>query len=770
MKIKTVVDDVETFGQRRNVAKKFTQKTSPKQIDILVNRIYSRKVDAVIRELCCNAYDAHKMLGKETTPFDISLPSAIDPRFIVRDYGPGVSEQDVEDVLTTFFESTKDASDDFIGGFGLGFKVPFALVDTFSINSYQNGGMMTYTMYRENGELMWRPETMEPLPTDEPDGLEVIVPISQELHAEFAQVAPDILYWFETPPQFSAAEETFKRYDDACKLDLTDEYGRIRIFSNINRGYGYNRYTMLGGHGYNTVILTMGQVAYRLEGMQTNLPTTTVLDIPIGSVEIQPGRETLSYDAATKEYLQARLDSAVKTITEHYQKDIEGSTSLRDAYIRASKDENRPDFVTLQYKDQPIQPYHVQTYYFPVQGCEPIVEQVPNKFDWQDHPTLFGVAVQRNLVNSIIQGSTQVMAWFKQHAESTATPESLLNFVKPIYVFLDEEIGLKKKLTKVRNKVREKYANSKQLTVLVYVTGQQNYYESEDTTFHGRELLEKTAADEYVKLLHPDDEYYRVSKMTSTRERNAHVWQIPTGARSLGRKSWRVTPLPSKPAIYWPIENQSLQGFTNRQDSYAQWSNGHADTTAIYRMITGHFTAKEKKEVYLVPVGQIKDLPKGWVSVFKLIADQLGEWRKDRTFLKSIAWARHGRLEYSAKATMVGFLKKELTKGHELFDVITEHEAQKDPHEAEARTAIAMMWLLGDKRVDYKAQEHANRATRLRNSRRSGKVTVLGRNIRIEKITEKYPLVFGNHYYGNDKKIFAELALYANAKYEMAKA
>ena len=119
---------------------------------------------------------------------------------------------------------------------------------------------------------------------------------------------------------------------------------------------------------------------------------------------------------------------------------------------------------------------------------------------------------------------------------------------------------------------------------------------------------------------------------------------------------------------------------------------------------------------------------------------------------------------------MVGYLKKELTKGHELFDVITEHEAQKDPHEADARTAIAMMWLLGDKRVDYKAQEHASRAARLRNSRRSGKVTVLGRNIRIEKITEKYPLIFGNHYYGNDKKIFAELALYANAKYEMAKA
>jgi HSP90 family molecular chaperone len=62
-----------------------------KAFSILSDGLYSNKIKAVIRELSTNAYDAHVSAGCPDSPFRVQLPTKLEPVFVVRDFGTGLS-------------------------------------------------------------------------------------------------------------------------------------------------------------------------------------------------------------------------------------------------------------------------------------------------------------------------------------------------------------------------------------------------------------------------------------------------------------------------------------------------------------------------------------------------------------------------------------------------------------------------------------------------------------------------------------------------------
>ena len=113
----------------------FKIQASSKAFDILSSNIYQNKVRAVVREISCNAVDAHTAAGNPD-PIKVHLPTTLEPHFSVRDFGIGLSDEDVREIFTTYFCSTKTSSNDFVGALGLGSKSPFCLVDSFTVTSY----------------------------------------------------------------------------------------------------------------------------------------------------------------------------------------------------------------------------------------------------------------------------------------------------------------------------------------------------------------------------------------------------------------------------------------------------------------------------------------------------------------------------------------------------------------------------------------------------------------------------------------------------------
>ena len=74
---------------------------------ILRNSLYSDKAGAIIREYSTNAYDAHVQAGIEETPITINCPTRFNPLLSIRDYGFGLSEDDIFNVFASYGESTK---------------------------------------------------------------------------------------------------------------------------------------------------------------------------------------------------------------------------------------------------------------------------------------------------------------------------------------------------------------------------------------------------------------------------------------------------------------------------------------------------------------------------------------------------------------------------------------------------------------------------------------------------------------------------------------
>lgn len=95
----------EGFGETAN----FTIAASGKAFKGLIDGLYSRKIEAAIRELATNAFDSHKA-ARSIAPFEVHLPTALQPTFWIRDYGVGMSHALMMRRYTTLFDSTKDGT------------------------------------------------------------------------------------------------------------------------------------------------------------------------------------------------------------------------------------------------------------------------------------------------------------------------------------------------------------------------------------------------------------------------------------------------------------------------------------------------------------------------------------------------------------------------------------------------------------------------------------------------------------------------------------
>jgi hypothetical protein len=161
-----------TIGSRLQT-EEYKMLNSAKLYSVLSDKIYTDKVLAPIRELLCNAYDAHVAAGKADTPISVTLPTRYNSyEFVIRDYGTGLSESAMRELYTTYGASNKNTSNEFIGCLGLGSKSPFAYSkDGFMAVSYYEG--REYSFFCSMAGGMPKFTQFPSRPTTEPSGLKV---------------------------------------------------------------------------------------------------------------------------------------------------------------------------------------------------------------------------------------------------------------------------------------------------------------------------------------------------------------------------------------------------------------------------------------------------------------------------------------------------------------------------------------------------------------------------------------------------------------------
>ena len=284
---------------------KFTIQASAKAFKILSSSLYSNKIKAIIRELSCNAYDAHIANNNVHEPFDIQLPTELELNFKIRDYGTGLSHENIMELYVTYFNSTKTESNDYIGALGLGSKSPFSYTNTFSVSSYFNGKHRSYSAYLDDNGMPNIVMLME-INSIEPNGLEIEFPVNSNDIYQFKQTAQDVFQYFDIKPNVINHKLTYT--DDTVFLKLEDNW------------ICYNRSQYLN--------VVQGNICYPiLKESISNFPLKyeylmklpIVIKFPLGSLDVAASREELSYDKITCDNLINQFDKIHNSIIKHYQ-------------------------------------------------------------------------------------------------------------------------------------------------------------------------------------------------------------------------------------------------------------------------------------------------------------------------------------------------------------------------------------------------------------------------------------------------------------------
>ena len=303
MKLNTAPDNPVTMGGIAHVSE-FRIRNSAKAFGILSSGLYANKIRAIIREIGCNAVDSHVAAKRPDTAFDVHLPTMLAPHFAIRDYGTGLNHDQVCNIYTTYFESTKSDSNDFIGALGLGSKSPFSYTDNFTVTAIQNGKRGIYSAFiNDTGvpsvALMGQDET------DEADGVEVRFAVEDRYDfGKFEEEARSVFKHFRIQPNFTGAR---------CTVDKV-EYRRMDIIPGVHE--------RVGGHYDRENRAIMGHIEYPIDvpkaqlGKDLESLSDMRLDIhfDIGDIEFQASREGLQYTPTTIDAIRKKYTEIAKVI------------------------------------------------------------------------------------------------------------------------------------------------------------------------------------------------------------------------------------------------------------------------------------------------------------------------------------------------------------------------------------------------------------------------------------------------------------------------
>lgn len=173
--------------------------------EVLSSTLYSDKPLAVVREVICNAWDAHIAAGKQDTPIQVTID---DTKMVIRDFGKGIAHHMMQPIYCVYGNSTKTNDGNQTGGFGLGSKSPFAYTNHFTVISLHEGFRTVYAISRGSAKTNGKPDcrVMVKVPTTE-SGLEVTIPLKQASDgAMFTEILRNLVRLGEMNVEFNGVK------------------------------------------------------------------------------------------------------------------------------------------------------------------------------------------------------------------------------------------------------------------------------------------------------------------------------------------------------------------------------------------------------------------------------------------------------------------------------------------------------------------------------------------------------------------------------------
>lgn len=283
--------------------------------------LYSDTAMACIREYSTNARDAQIEAGHDG-PIDITLPSMLLPVFKVRDYGKGLSLDDIRNVYSKYGASTKRESNGFNGMLGLGAKSALTYTSSFTVVSVNGGYRHVVEVGRDEdgGGYM---NIIDSSPTSDHSGVEVQIPVASANIGSFVNKINSFFEWWDEGTfRINGQDNTPNRrralnsldYSDKVFIDLTSQ----GLWSS-DTASGRDRFIM-GGVSYPSPfdnILHTGAVVYFAE---------------MGELTFSPSRESLLTNSSNRAVRDKIAEGLRSNVITQVRKEINKCKSLASAY------------------------------------------------------------------------------------------------------------------------------------------------------------------------------------------------------------------------------------------------------------------------------------------------------------------------------------------------------------------------------------------------------------------------------------------------------
>ena len=249
----------------------------------ILTDLYSDPEMAIIREYSTNAWDAHREAG-HTRPIEVTLPSNLSSLLKIRDYGVGLTLDDIHRIYSKYGASTKRETDTQVGMLGLGCKSALTYTNSFTLVSVKNNRRITAVVTRddEGASIMVMADDF----TNEAPGTEIQIPIKNNFNIEkkaktfFSFWKPgDVLVNGKPPLTFH------ELYSDVLKVN-------DHMFV-VKDGYSRSR---------NEGLIVMGNVPYPVtfDDLPMSYGSKLITFVDIGAIQFTPSREAIQMTNRSK--------------------------------------------------------------------------------------------------------------------------------------------------------------------------------------------------------------------------------------------------------------------------------------------------------------------------------------------------------------------------------------------------------------------------------------------------------------------------------------
>lgn len=324
MKTSNAVDSMkDTTIEATDVEMGFDESNEASLLNSLTH-LYANPVIAALREYVANAHDAHVDNGNDfSRPIEVNVNHRFEKQFHlrVRDYGKGMTEQQLTKVYSQYGATTKAKNNAQVGGFGLGSKSGLAVSDEMCVHTVANGIKVEARVLKNSfNKSVIRIEKSSP--TTEPSGTTILLPLNQSQTRELREKAALQLVGYHHDHILLDGKKLERSVFDEKLFYPIKLNGQTLAYIEKNHGIDKFKYQYFAVQevdnrtGVRTVNpnlhIMMGGVYYDVMPTGGSMPTTSafismfneilvrfqnspniILNLPIGSVSLPPHRDSI---------------------------------------------------------------------------------------------------------------------------------------------------------------------------------------------------------------------------------------------------------------------------------------------------------------------------------------------------------------------------------------------------------------------------------------------------------------------------------------------